>query len=207
MSKAGKVLDRLILATDVQNKSQLAEFLEITPQSIRTAEVRKEIPDTWLYKVAYKTGTRIEWLRSGEGPQTLQAFACETMAHYGEQVPSEIQVLEAFRGWLDDDEKQILARGVELLAAEDKETRDTMRQAIQFLARKLLWRWAVEEPKMKAILDTIRTLPGEEDASTVQRCADLLASGDDLVRQHVIAAMKLLERDSLKREKKPAEGK
>lgn len=51
-----EIIERLIGARDLKTRAQLAAGLEIKPQSIVSAVNRGEIPEAWLYRVAYRTG-------------------------------------------------------------------------------------------------------------------------------------------------------
>lgn len=65
------IIDRLLLATGVSTQASLASYLGISPSKITDASRRDHVPALWLYKVAYETGCRLEWLQNGEEPRTL----------------------------------------------------------------------------------------------------------------------------------------
>ncbi len=54
---------------------------------------KRQIPDVWLYKVAYKTGRTVEWLQSGTGHECADE-AEETERRY------ELIEVEALRIFL-----------------------------------------------------------------------------------------------------------
>ncbi|OQW64821.1 MAG: hypothetical protein BVN29_11435 [Nitrospira sp. ST-bin5] len=64
-----EIIDRLLLATGLKTQASLASYLGITPPKITGAFRRGHVPALWLYKVAYETGCRLEWLQKGEEPR------------------------------------------------------------------------------------------------------------------------------------------
>lgn len=120
------IIDRLILALGLKTQAQLAARLEIRPQSINSAINRGEIPEAWLYRVAYLTGRNVEWLRTGKGPirhGTLIAEAPATAYGSGKGKPAILRrVLEAW-GQLDAEEQTAVERCTELLRLEDRDIR------------------------------------------------------------------------------------
>ena len=86
MPKPRDILDRLLLATECETQAALAKRLGVAPQRIVEALGRGSISETWLYRIAYETGHRVEWLRTGRGPKLKPSQAtvlAESLADYG----------------------------------------------------------------------------------------------------------------------------
>ena len=65
------VIQRLCEALEVTTQTELAERLGVQQGNISQALSRNHVPEVWIYKVAYETGSREEWIRSGEEPQKI----------------------------------------------------------------------------------------------------------------------------------------
>lgn len=119
------IIERLILALNLKTQAQLAASLEIRPQSIVSAVHRGEIPDAWLYRVAYRTGRSIEWLKTGQGSVWHGGLLAEAPAPaYGVKKQAELLQL-VVQAWdcLDADERKTLVRCVEILRGADRDLR------------------------------------------------------------------------------------
>lgn len=125
-SQARDIIDRLLVALNAKTQAQLAASLEIRPQSIVSAIGRGEIPEAWLYRVAYLTGRSVEWLRTGKGPVWHgNATVAESMPSYSERPPSAPlrRILDAWDS-LDHDEQAAVGRCADALRLGDREIRD-----------------------------------------------------------------------------------
>jgi hypothetical protein len=113
------VIDRLIAALNLRTQAQLAARLGIRPQSIISAIRRGEIPEAWLYRVAYLSGRRVEWLRTGKGSIWHEVVAEAPPEPYG---PALRRVLTAWKG-LDAERQAAVERCAELLSLKDRDIR------------------------------------------------------------------------------------
>lgn len=114
------VIERLIAALNLRTQAQLAARLGIRPQSIISAIRRGEIPGAWLYRVAYLSGRRVEWLRNGKGPIWHELMVAEAPARpYGAALH---RVLAAWEG-LDAEGQATVERCAELLRLEHRDIR------------------------------------------------------------------------------------
>lgn len=120
------IIERLIAALDLKTQAQLAASLEIRPQSIVSALNRGEIPEAWLYRVAYRTGRSIEWLRTGKGAARHGALVAEAPAPvYGDKKQSEM-LQRVIQAWdhMDADAQAMLLRCAEILHGADGDLRE-----------------------------------------------------------------------------------
>lgn len=120
------IIDRLIVALDLKTQAQLAASLEIRPQSIVSALNRGEVPEAWLYRVAYRTGRSIEWLKTGKGSAWHGALLAESPAPaYGDKKQPEMwqRVSQAW-DHMDADERGLLLRCVEILNGAEHDLRE-----------------------------------------------------------------------------------
>ena len=82
--QVGEIIDRLRLASGASSLAALARAINVKPQNVNQAIRLGSVPEAWLYKVAYTSGYRVEWLRTGEEPQKLnEMLVAETQAPYG----------------------------------------------------------------------------------------------------------------------------
>lgn len=88
--KHREIIDRMRYVLGAESLAALARELEIAPSAINAAIRQKRLPDVWLYKVAYWTGRRVEWLRSGKGPEFAHD-APQELAQYRRDVPPALQ--------------------------------------------------------------------------------------------------------------------
>lgn len=88
-----------------------------------------KIPDSWLYKVAYQTGRRVEWLQTGQGPEFAETVA-ELKHHYGLEEEA-VRLYLARRLELPDDRRHLIDRLMDLLLRTDDTTRDALLALLQ----------------------------------------------------------------------------
>ena len=130
-----EIIERLMAALELKTQAQLAASLEIRPQSIVSALNRGEVPEAWLYRVAYRTGRSIEWLRTGKGPAWHGALLAEAPAPaYGDQRQAEMrqQVMQAWDA-LEVDERRIVLRCIEILQGADQDLRGHLIAQLKFI--------------------------------------------------------------------------
>jgi hypothetical protein len=121
------IIDRLLVALDCKTQAQLAARLEIRPQSIVSAVNRGEIPEAWLYRVAYLTGRSVEWLRTGKGPARQENVVGEgTSPPYGERGGQSAALRHVLEAWeeLDEEERATVERCAEVLRVGDRDVRE-----------------------------------------------------------------------------------
>ncbi len=121
------IVDRLVGALGLKTQAQLAASLEIRPQSIISAVNRGEIPEAWLYRVAYRTGRSVEWLRTGRGPawqgQVTGEGTAPTYGTRGTQPAALRHLLEAWEE-LDEEERAAVERCAAILRTGDRDVRE-----------------------------------------------------------------------------------
>ncbi len=114
-------------ALTVNTQAQLSGRLGIKPQSIVSAEKRGEIPEAWLYRVAYSTGKSVEWLRTGRGPAWQAKVVSEPRApRYGDRRGLADTYSDLMSIWneLDLEERTTVRRCAEALRAGNRDMRD-----------------------------------------------------------------------------------
>lgn len=84
MSEPREIIDRLLTASGHRTQSALARQLDIAPQRITDAIAHGNVPDLWIYRVAYDSGYRADWLRTGRGAK-LHAGRTEVIAETTKQ--------------------------------------------------------------------------------------------------------------------------
>jgi Bacteriophage CI repressor helix-turn-helix domain len=131
--KTRDIIERLQRSLGFTSLAALARELEIDPSAINAAIRQKRLPDVWLYKVAYRTGRRVEWLRSGEGPE-FASIAAEESAHYLLDLPPALQALLKQRAALTEAEQSIVDNALKLLLSSDPD----MRLLVVQVAEKIL---------------------------------------------------------------------
>ncbi|TAJ10162.1 MAG: hypothetical protein EPO61_03245 [Nitrospirae bacterium] len=122
-----EIVERLMVALGLKTQAQLAGSLEIRPQSIVSAINRGEIPDAWLYRVAYQTGRSVEWLRTGKGPawQGVHVAEAPAPAYGGDKRQSAMsQQLNGTWDKLDAEEQAAVLRCAEIFRQADREIRE-----------------------------------------------------------------------------------
>lgn len=121
-----EIVERLIEALGLKTQAQLAGSLDIRPQSIVSAVNRGEIPDAWLYRVAYRTGRSVEWLRTGRGSVWRGAHVAEAPAPiYGDKRPSAMSrsMIETWAK-LDAEEQAVVQRCADIVRHADRAVRE-----------------------------------------------------------------------------------
>ena len=121
------IIDRLIVALDLKTQVELAAVLEIRPQSIISAISRGEIPEAWLYRVAYLTGRSVDWLETGKGPAWHGNAMAEAMApSYGGGKGRSAPLRRVLEAWeeLDSEEQATVERCAEALRIGDRDVRE-----------------------------------------------------------------------------------
>ena|SRR3990167_1094504 len=135
MPKTADILRRLMLASGVQTKAALAAHLGLTPSNITDAVRRNMIPESWLYKVAYRTRRNIEWLKTGSGPEFLDEAAADAAGEYGRTATLR-QLMEALES-MDEEEQATLLRYKDLLERGDMLLRQHVINQAKLLERDL----------------------------------------------------------------------
>lgn len=77
------IIKRILEALNIKAQKDLAAFFDTSPSTISSAIGRDQIPEGWLYKVAYETQCRVEWLKTGDLPKYLDEAVAEARATYG----------------------------------------------------------------------------------------------------------------------------
>ena len=144
-------INRLCVSVGVKTQSALAEFLGVRQGNISQAIKRSYIPDVWLYKVAYRTGRRVEWLQSGQGPEFADVEA-EEKAKYRRAFPPALQGLIDQWTDLSEAERSIVDSAMKLLLSSDAETRDLVVKVVESVRehRKFQRQQRASTPKKKA---------------------------------------------------------
>ncbi len=121
------IIRRLMSALAVSTQVQLSGRLGIKPQSIISAVKRGEIPEAWLYRVAYSTGKSVEWLRTGRGPAWQAKVVSEPRApRYGDGRGLADTYSDLMSIWneLDLEERTTVRRCAEALRAGNRDMRE-----------------------------------------------------------------------------------
>lgn len=122
--KTVDIIERFKRSFGVNTQTALAKMLDLTPSSITDALRREEIPDVWLYKVAYRTGRRVEWLQSGQGPEFADAISKEKERY--QRLSPALRCLIDQLSELSGAEQSIVGNAMKLLLSHDLETRSIM---------------------------------------------------------------------------------
>lgn len=120
-------------ALQVKTYADLARMLTVDPSAINAAIRSQRVPEAWLYKVAYQTRCRVEWLRTGQSPHYLDEAVAETRTLYG--LPSIEVIGPLVEAWKDlsEDERKVIERSIELLRCGEA---DLMKDMLDFLERR-----------------------------------------------------------------------
>lgn len=129
ISQPRKIIDRLCSSLGVSKLKELANFLNVVPSAINGAIRKRQIPDGWLYKVAYQTGRRIEWLRTGEGPEFTDTIA-ETKHRYGLEEEA-VRIYLTRRLELEENRRELIDRIMDRLMNADDRTRKALLDLLQ----------------------------------------------------------------------------
>jgi hypothetical protein len=129
------IIERLMTALGLQTQTQLASSLDIRPQSIVSAVKRGDIPEAWLYRVAYRTGRSFEWLRTGKGPIWRENVIAEAPAAYG-RTGAPVALRRILEVWqeLGIEEQTAVQRCAELLGLEDRDIRAHLVNQLKLIA-------------------------------------------------------------------------
>lgn len=168
-----RTIDRLVLAIEGTTFADLARFLDVSPPAINAALRKKQIPELWLYKVAEKTGRRVEWLRTGHGPELESAVLQELLDRV-----KNLKVPPADIGKPN--------REMGELSAAVREMEGIVRIAEQVTAYPL-----TPAPALSPGLDASGL--DDEERATVQRLVDALKAGDPQIRSHLIGQLRLID--------------
>ena len=131
-----EIIERLIVSLDIKTQAQLAASLEIKPQSIISAVSRGEVPDAWLYRVAYLTQRNVDWLRTGKGPMWHGHVTAETMSPlYGEGKGHAVPLRRLLEAWEDfnAEERVTVARCADALRIGDREIREHLMTQLKMI--------------------------------------------------------------------------
>ncbi len=88
INKINSIIARMQQAANVQNPSQLAEFIGKSRSIYAGWKERNNVPNTVIELVALKTGYRKEWIKTGEGEKRSRVTPAysgkvfETQAEY-----------------------------------------------------------------------------------------------------------------------------
>lgn len=90
------IIDRLLEAMGYTTLAALANFLAVEPSVINRAIRDERVPPLWIFRVAYETGYRAEWIETGQGAKMHAArvsIAAEGLAEYGAPPIAVVPVL------------------------------------------------------------------------------------------------------------------
>lgn len=132
--KPREILKRFQEVLRVRSLASVARELGIDPSAINAAIRQRRLPDAWLYKVAYRTGVRIEWLQTGEEPQLLSEAVAEERALYHVDRETVLPLLERIQD-LGDQDRESLELFLALLRSANSEVRAHLMTQIHLLAR------------------------------------------------------------------------
>ena len=119
-----------MLVSGVKTQAQLGGILNISQAAVTQAISKDKIPEAWIYKVAYQTGRRAEWLKSGQGPEFAN-LAAEEEAHYRRALSPALQGLINQWTELSESERSIVDSAMKLLLSADAETRDLVVKVVE----------------------------------------------------------------------------
>jgi len=70
-AKYSEIIERLLIATNSKNESDLAKSLNISSQSVSQAKKKNRIPAQWFTKISQNFEVTMDWLLSGHDPKNL----------------------------------------------------------------------------------------------------------------------------------------
>ena len=124
-------IQRIIDVLKLKSQKDLADFFHTSPSTISSAIVRKKIPEGWLYRVAYETQCRVEWLRTGKGSIYLDEAISEARAIYGVQALKAVEGLMKYWPQLNEDSRRIGERCIEALTySEDRDMLSSIAETV-----------------------------------------------------------------------------
>ncbi len=124
------IVDRLMVSANVKTFADLARYLEVQPPAINAALRSKQIPETWIYKIAYRTGRRVEYLLRGEQPEFRDEVA-EQAANYTRS-PLLPQIAEALEE-MDQAERETLLLCADALRRGDEQVKHHLIGQLQII--------------------------------------------------------------------------
>jgi hypothetical protein len=127
-----KVIARIMGASGCKNQSELADFVGTSQPAVARAIKDGKAPDHWLYRIAYRTGRRVEWLQSGHGTE-FQDLAAEEMERYRRELPPALHDLAGQWRALPEPERAIVDNALTLLLSSDADTRALMVDVLRAL--------------------------------------------------------------------------
>ena len=126
---AASVLDRLHIALDVKNDSQLCEVTGTNRQTMGNWRSRNSVPYPLCVKVAEERGLSLDWLLTGEGAMIRGAVATASEAPPFD--PQEEAILALFRSLGEAGRREIQS------AAEEKKRLMDVEQRLKDLTEAL----------------------------------------------------------------------
>lgn len=110
---------RILEVLNIKAHKDLATFFDTSPSTISSAIGRDQVPEVWLYKVAYETQCRVEWLQTGTLPKYLDEAVAEARATYGVGTLTGIEDL--LKDWkkLDESERRLAELSLRVIAFGD----------------------------------------------------------------------------------------
>jgi hypothetical protein len=104
--------ERISIALERSKKSQrdLAKFMNLAPPTVNSMLSKDEIDSVKYFQaVEDLTGFRFEWLRTGRGPERLNAETNKTeeptVDYWQDKLKSKDELIEELRGRIDDMKK------------------------------------------------------------------------------------------------------
>lgn len=126
---AAAVLDRLQIALDAKNDSQLCELTGVNRPTMGNWRSRNSVPYSLCVSVAEERGLSLDWLLRGEGP--MHPGDMESKAVMPASNPQEEAMLELFRSLGDAGKREIQS------AAEEKKRLMDVEQRLKDLTEAL----------------------------------------------------------------------
>jgi len=118
-------LQRLKQALNVDSDTALSQVLEVSQGSVSGAKKRGQIPHSWFFQVAEKTGCSVDWLFRGTGEMHLaqdseipnEQGTTDTPSHEGSALCERCQRLEKRLELVEDERRGASEKLVEALQA------------------------------------------------------------------------------------------